>query len=192
VAPPKDLYSQMVAQAEAGEAVNFLALRMAYLKSPAFAAGRSASDQVLELRKEMFAAMKADDARTVRAKADETLKLVYIDLEAHKARYQSCAALGDQACAARGKLIETGLLQSVVSGGDGRTCSTAWKVVTVDEEYFVMRMLEVELRQQALVDEDGHQCDRMAVTSAGGEERTYYFEVGPMLDAAERALTQPR
>src|SRR6185436_19620262 len=80
VAPPKDLYSQMVAQAEAGEPVNFLALRMAYLKSPAFAAGRSASDQVLELRKEMFAAMKADDARTVRAKADETLKLVYIDL----------------------------------------------------------------------------------------------------------------
>jgi uncharacterized protein DUF4919 len=160
----------------------------AILQSPLFARGGEVSSRVRDLRQEMFAAMEANDVPGVREKARQTLELLYIDLEAQKARYQSCAALHDEACAERGKRIEMGLLKSVVSTGNGHSCATAWKVVTIDEEYFVLRMLEMELRRQSLVDRGGHVCDEMAVTDPKGKRRTYYFDVGAMLAAQERLM----
>jgi hypothetical protein len=187
---PADLYAKLVERAESGEAVDFDELRLAYLDSPEFAQGRAAHDRVLDLRKAMFEAMKADDAATARARADETLKLVYVDLHAQKARHQACAILKDQTCAERGKRVATGLLKSVVSSGNGRSCGTAWKVVTVDEEYFVLDILEMDLSQQSLVDRDGHTCDQMDVKDGAGRPRTYYFDVGSMLAAQQRLLEQ--
>jgi hypothetical protein len=185
-----DAYSRLVARAEAGDdKVDFLEMRMAYLDSPAFAQGRSAIPQVHDLRTAMFAAMSSGDYKAVNARANETLGLVYIDLEAQKARYQSCAKLGDEACAARGKRIELSLLKSVVSPGNGLSCARAWKVVRIDEEYFVLRMLDMKLTRQSLVQDGGRICDKMEVTDETGKPSTYYFDVGDMLKAEEALLT---
>jgi hypothetical protein len=181
-----DPYARMVARAEAGdEAIDFLALRKAYLASPALARGVAAKGRVSELRQSMFAAMKSGDSARVLANAKETLSLVYIDLEAQKGRYQACAALKDDECARRGKRVEQGLLRSIVSSGDGRSCATAWNAVTIDEEYFVLRMLDMQLRQQAVVSEGGRVCDKMDVTDETGQPRTHYFDIGAMMQAME-------
>lgn len=184
-----DAYAQLVARAEAGdETVDFLEMRMAYLKSPAFAQGRAAALKVRDLRTAMFAAMSSGDVKAVNAKAKETLALVYIDLEAQKARYQSCAKLGDEACAVRGKRIELGLLKSVISAGNGLSCAAAWKVVLVDEEYFVLRIRDMNLTRQSLVQDGARVCDKMEVTDETGKPATYYFDVGDMLKAEEALL----
>jgi hypothetical protein len=179
----------MVARAEAGdETVDFLALRLAYLESPEYARGRAASGKVAELREAMFKAMSAKDVPTVRAKAAETLKLIYVDLEAQKARYQSCEYLHDEVCAVRGKRVEMGLLKSLVSTGNGHSCATGWQVVTVDEEYFILHMLGLDLRKQSLVNEGGHECDKMDVTDEKKKRKTYYFDIGAMMTAQQKLL----
>lgn len=185
-----DAYARLVARAEAGDdKVDFLEMRMAYLESPAFEAGWAAAPRVRDLRTEMFAAMSSRDIKAVYAKAKETLALVYIDLEAQKARYQSCAKLGDEACAVQGKRIELSLLKSVVSPANGLSCATAWKVVRVDEEYFVLRMLEMKLTRQSVVQDDSRVCDKMEVTDETGKPATYYFDVGDMLKAEQALLS---
>jgi hypothetical protein len=181
-----------VAHAKAGDpTVDFLAMRMAYLESPEFARGEAAKARVRELRQLMFAAMDARNHSAVRDRARETLALVYIDLDAQKAQSQACAALHDDACASRGKRVEMGLLKSIVSTGDGHSCASGWKVVTIDEEYFVLQMIDTKVRRQSIAQEGPHVCDKMEVADSDGQAQTYYFDIGAMLAAQERWLRSP-
>lgn len=77
-----------------------------------------------------------------------------------------------------------GLLQSITSSGDGRTPETAFKVISIDEEYFLLREVGAKLKQQSLV---GH-CDKMEVERQGGKEYTFYFDVSIPLNAQAKAL----
>ena len=186
-----DLYAQLVARAESGdETVDWGALRRAYLKSPAFDRARGAADRLLELRKAMFAAMAAHDHAAVLARARESLDLVYIDLEAQKARAQACAVMKDTECEKRGRRIELGLLRSIISSGDGLSCASAWQVVTVDEEYFILRMSNDEWHRQTLVQERDKICDKMDVTDEAGQPQTHYFDVGALLAADEARISR--
>jgi Domain of unknown function (DUF4919) len=63
---------------------------------------------------------------------------------------QSCAKLNDDACEKHNHFIEFGLLRSITSSGNGKTCDTAWEVVTIDEEYFILNMLGVKPIQQGV------------------------------------------
>jgi hypothetical protein len=144
--------------------------------------------KVATLRKEMLEAMEKDgDPKVVLAKAREILELSYVDLDAQKARRQACAVLHDEPCAERGRRIELGMLKSLVQSGDGKSCATGWKVVTVDEEYFVMRMVEARPKEQSLVSEAGYECDAMLV-DRDGRRQTMYFDVTEVLKARARQL----
>jgi hypothetical protein len=187
----EDLFAQLVARAESGdETVDWGALRRAYLKSPAFDRARETKERRLELRKAMFAAMAAHDPAAVLARARETLDLLYVDLEAQKARAQACGLLKDTQCEKRGRHIELGLLRSIISSGDGLSCATAWQVVTVDEEHFVLRMNDEDWHRQTLVQEGNHVCDKMDVTDEAGQPQTHYFGVGALLAAEEARLRE--
>ena len=178
-------------RAEAGEAVDFAALRLAWLHGPAMKRDNR-FERLSTLREQMFAAMKkGGDPKIVLAKAREILDISYVDLDAHKARRQACAILHEEPCAERGHAIEMGLLKSVVQSGNGRTCATGWRVVTIDEEYFILRMLEARFKQQTLVSEGTYQCDAMLV-DRDGREQTIYFEVTEVLDAEARGFKVSR
>ena len=79
--------------------------------------------------------------------------------------------------------IEFGLFNSIVRNGDGKSCATAWPVVQVSEEYFLLQMLNATMPQQS-IDTTGGLCDRMAVhTDEGG--RVYYFEISRVFKGYE-------
>jgi hypothetical protein len=178
-------------RAEAGEAVDFGALRLAWLHGSAMKRDAQLG-RLSSLREEMFAAMKkGGDPKIVLAKAREILDIAYVDLDAHKARRQACAILHEEPCAERGHAIEIGLLKSVVQSGNGRSCASGWRVVTVDEEYFILRMLDARLKKQTLVSEGNNRCDAMLV-DRDGREQTLYFEVTEVLDAEARRLQVSR
>jgi hypothetical protein len=182
---PKDAYEALVAKAEAGEPVDFYQMRMAYLESPVFPRERGDSDEITALHDRMFKAMHDRQPEVVFDVAEQTLKRLYIDLDAQKGRRQSCTILGRPGCA-RFKEIELGLLRSVVRGRDGKSCPTAWKVVSIPEEYFVLRMIDLKPTRQSLVTE-GNVCDQIDVVDEHGTPKTIYFDVGAMLDASELA-----
>lgn len=180
-----DRYQELVAQAEnTDDPVDFVELREAFLKSQAFIQHETVSSQVSDLRKEMFEAMNRDDATKVRDKARAIIKLDFLDLEAQKSRYQACTILKEEPCATRGKRTELGLLKAVVSSGDGKSCATAWKVVTINEEYFILRMRGYKMQEQSVAQEAGKTCDKMHVVDEDGKTRDVYFGINDMLLAS--------
>jgi hypothetical protein len=75
-----------------------------------------------------------------------------------------------------------GLLRSITSSGDGRTPETAFKVIAVPEEYFLIRDLGAKVVQQSLVDH----CDKMDLQTEDGRKFTLYFDVSISLAATAR------
>jgi hypothetical protein len=186
-----DTFSDLVRRAQAGdETVDFLALRRAYLGSPAAARAGEATAELDRLRKDMFKAVEAGDASRVRKAATAILALNYIDLDAQKYLRQSCAILEDEACASRHHFVQFGLLRSILSTGDGRTCATAWNVVAVAEEYFVLRMSGQTLKSQSIEPAKGRTCDRMDVVDAEtGASDTLYFDTTEIFKEYERMFS---
>jgi hypothetical protein len=182
-----DTYATLVARALDGAVVDWGAMRHAYLKS---AARRrdwvrpGAADE----RAALFAAMKRNDYAAVAGIARGILSHTFVDLDAHKALRQACEHLGDHRCAELHHAIEMGLLRSVVAGANGESCETGWRVVTVDEEYFVLRMIDLKLRKQSLKSVAGHQCDMMETIDEHGSSRTVYFQIDAVTEDEQRAL----
>ena len=92
-----------------------------------------------QLRGDLFAAVPTNDAEKIAAAARRILSVIYIDMDAQKLLRQACTILKDQACADRHHFVEFGLLKSIVTSGDGKSCETGWQAVSIDEEYFVLR-----------------------------------------------------
>ena len=91
---------------------------------------------------------------------------------AHKYIQQTAKILGDTNLYNKHHHIEFGLLRSIVNNGDGKSCETSWEVTQLEEEYFILRMINVELKKQIF--ENG--CDKMIVKRKG-KKRIYYFGV---------------
>lgn len=181
-----DMYSELVRRAHAqDESVDFRAMRFAYLESQAFQRANESSEDLAKLRKDMFAAVEVDDDQRVRRNSQEILSIEYINLDAQKFLKQSCKLMGDDACAARHRFVGLGLLRSIVSSGDGQSCDTAWEVVLVAEEYFVLRMIDTTLDKQSVVEENGHVCDKMLVLDKENNPRSYYFNIDKILSNYE-------
>ena len=87
---------------------------------------------------------------------------------------QTYKILGDTTNAAKYKTIQFGLLNSIVKNGDGKSCPSAWPVIQITEEYFILDMLDATLQKQQ-IENDGGLCDRMDVL-VDNEERSYFFE----------------
>ena len=66
-----------------------------------------------------------------------------------------------------------GLAESVLSSGDGRTPQSAWVVISVYEEYAVLRGLRVKPVSQQLLDGN---IDAVEVERRDGQRLTLYFD----------------
>ena len=80
------------------------------------------------------------------------------------------------------KTIQFGLLKSIVSNADGKSCENSWSVIQISEEYFILNMLGVELQTQSIA---GGICDRMEVVDENGEKKVYYFEISNVFKGKE-------
>jgi hypothetical protein len=175
-----DEYARLAARAQAeDQTVDFRALRFAYLQRDEHGLGW------MDLQKQMYAAVEADDAAKARELAEKLISADYINMHGHKILRQACAILKDEACAKRHHFVQFGLLKSIVNTGDGKTCKTGWEVVTIGEEYFIIAMLGAQLQQQALVN-GPPTCDQMTVTADDGTTKVLYFRVDAIFEARMR------
>jgi len=102
------------------------------------------------------------------------LSIDYTSMLAHKILRQTYKMIGDSINSAKYKAIQFGLLNSIVKKGDGKSCETAWPVIQITEEYFILSMIGATLQKQSIVN-DGGICDKMDVKE-DGNLKTYYFE----------------
>lgn len=72
-----------------------------------------------------------------------------------------------------------GLLQSILASGDGKTEDTAYRVITISEEYLLIWYFGCIRLEQSLVAHGDKKLDALRVRDKDGNERTIYFDVSP-------------
>ena len=174
-------YATLVSSLKAGNTnIDYTRLRMSYVDSPE----RKHVKDVSAAEKAMFQALGAKDYAATLKNAETVLASEYVNLDAHFAAYVANHEMGAADKAEFDKAVFRGLIDSIRGSGDGRSPQTAWVVISVHEEYVLLRVLGFKLSSQGLVQKDGHFYDVMKVKSAeDGTEETFYFNTDiPMKD----------
>jgi uncharacterized protein DUF4919 len=181
-------YANLVRAAKAGnQTVDWQAMRFAYADSPDFDVfGTKTADQ----HKQMFTAFQAGDYRKALGLAAAILDQDYVDIDAQAVSDIADQKLGDSAAAKPHHDAVIGLLRSIMTG-DGLTEATAFSVISVTEEYGVLRIAGWRSTGQSLVRGEGHVYDKLGVTESNGQSRDVYFLIDRVMAAESAATKRP-
>jgi hypothetical protein len=172
-----DEYSKLIRQLETGQTnINYREFRDSFLESEQFKVVWREKKNLDGLRKTMHELMKESKYAGIVDVAKKMLSIDYTDMEAHKILQQTYKVLGDTSNQKKYYEIEFGLLKSIVKSGDGKMCRTAWPVIQIKEEHFILSMLGAQKLLQQSIDRNSGLCDRMEVQTDEGT-KVYYFEI---------------
>src|SRR6187397_1888798 len=122
----------------------FTKLRMEYAKEPDF----NPMWKMDDARDAILAAYKGKDYPKVIELSKGWLAKCPVDADIHYIRSEALAVQGDIAHYAHHLYYYYGLIQSISSSGDGTSPKTAFKVISVAEEYYLLRDFQAELVTQ--------------------------------------------
>lgn len=173
--PTAARYKELLDKLKKGERdVDFTELRMSYTET----ADYSPYGDDSETRQAMFAAInsgKWDDALKHSAKL---LEKNYVDINGHFGAFAANMRKGDAERADFHKFVVRGLLDSVRSGGDGKSVEHAFVVISTDEEYALLNSLGLRTTNQALLNSGGHAYDRLsAIDPETKQTYDFYFQI---------------
>ena len=134
-------------------------------------------------REAVITAYKAKDYKKVFELSDRWLAKCPVDADVHTVRSAAATSLGDIKSYVHHLYFAYGLMQSVMQSGDGLTPKTAFKVISVAEEYSVLREFGAEVIEQSLIDGP---CDKMKCKYPDGKEVTLYFDVSIPIKAEHK------
>jgi hypothetical protein len=160
---------------------------------------RAASKQYLQLRKQYAERYNmgwvSDPTREALLKLYDTDKKAFLEKSKKwlhhcpvdaKVQLMRASLLTDPSQAAEQQYHRSmfyGLLGSITSSGDGKTCKTAWYVINVDEEYTVLNYMGAKVLGQSLQD----RCDVLDV-ELNGKRTRLYFDIADSMAATERQI----
>jgi hypothetical protein len=166
-------YESLLERAQRGDpGLDFTAFRMAFADRLAKA---KAADP--ELRKKMFDALHQDQWAAVIETANQVLAQNHLDIDAHMFVAFAYEKSHQPEKAARHRTVGDGLMKSILASGDGRTPKTAFVVVSVEEEYSVLRHYRLAPGEQSLVTADGHSYDVLDAQTRSHEKATVFFNI---------------
>ena len=183
-------YETLVAKAQAdGLSVDYTVLRAAYAASDRDDPLGFAVDQNLGL---MIKAMTDGNCDRALESSEKVLRASFINILAHLVRSECLNKQGELARAAREDTIIAGLRDSIFLSGDGASAKTAFVVVTLDEERFVLSAKGLQETQQALIQDEGHSYDLIEGKSKDGTMRSVYFQIDAITAAEARMFKETR
>jgi Domain of unknown function (DUF4919) len=182
-------YDELVAKAQSdGIGVDYMALRLAYARSDnADVSGLSLESAIAPM---LEAANGGDCAKAIDA-SDTVLKQNFINILAHLVRSACFNKMGELGRAAREDTIVQGLRDSIFASGDGKSEKTAFVVVTLDEERFVLSTKGLRESGQALLGGGGHSYDLLTGVAKDGTSEQVYFQIDAMMASEDRMFTKP-
>ncbi len=179
-----DKYSEYVKNIESGNKdIDYQDFRFNFIKSEQFRIASQKSKDINLLKNEMYEQMDSLNYEKIISLAKQILSIDYTNMMAHKILSQTYDMVDDTENAEKYEAIEMGLLKSIIQNGDGKSCATAWPVIQISEEYFILDMLGVKLERQSIISRDGL-CDKMEVTD-DGKAAIYYFNVSKVFESRE-------
>ena len=135
-------------------------------------------------RKKIQEAYRSGEAEKVLSLADAWLKRLPIDADVHLMVAMCYKEKSDFPSMCQHLNVFYGLLGSIASGGDGLSEKTAFKVVSLDEEYTLAQEIGGKVKNQKLTGN----IDRLEVERRGGKTLTLYFDVSAHLKALAKSL----
>lgn len=167
-----DVLLEKVKQQDA--AVDFQELRLAYTETKQY----SPYGGDRETRQAMFAALSGKRYEQALLSSEKILAANYLDINAHFGAYVAHRELGHADKADYHKNILQKLLKSISDSGDGKTLATAFVVISTDEEYALFNSMGLQPSAQELIEDNGHNYDKMTVLDPKSKQRiTYYFDI---------------
>ena len=173
-AEAKRKYEALLEKAKKGEgAVDFGALRLAFFETPDYHPHAG-----MMVYRPLWGTVGQGNWPEAARQAEAVLEKNYVDINAHMVAYIAYREQGDDEKAKLHRRWADGLIESVKAGGDGKTPATAWHVISISEEYAVLRSMNLRPAGQALIKADGHSYDEMKVIDPQTKaEVKYYFNV---------------
>jgi len=155
----------------------FTEFRLEFARQPGYT-GMWESD---EEREAVMKALREDRTGDFMSLSGPWLEECPVDAPIHWVRALRLEGSGDALGAVYHRMMFYGLLMSIIASGDGIAETSAYKVISIAEEYNLLDFLGVELKQQSL---RGH-CDVIKVERDGVID-TVYFDVSISLDAMNK------
>lgn len=179
----KRKYDALLASAKKGDQpVDYKALRFAFFETPEF----SPLSGMFVYRGLWGVVAQSDWAEAVK-QAEAVLEKNHVDANAHMVAYIAYRQQGNEEKAKYHRRWADGLLDSIRSGGDGKSPATAWHVISISEEYAVLRSMNLRAVGQSLVRDGNHAYDQMKVVDPETKaEATYFFNVDKPFSAYGR------
>lgn len=171
--PKPSAYATLLNQLKAGDTqIDYARLRLSYPNSPEYKNARDISAD----EKAMAGDLNSKNFALALKHAQTVLESDYVNIDAHFVAYVANKQLGHEDRAAFHLAVFRGLLDSIRNSGDGLTPATAWVIISVHEEYVLIRALGYMPHEQRLLHQNGHSYDEMVVKSVqDGSEHTFYF-----------------
>ena len=116
---------------------------------------------------------------------DEVLKIAesvfaknFVEVNAHMAAHVAYREKGNTERAEFHKYMAEGLLKSIKSSADGKTTATAFEVISINEEYGLIRSLGLRPIGQALAEDKGRRYDEITVVDPQTNQQSkIYFNI---------------
>ena len=171
----KSSYPDLLAKLKGGDiSIDYKALRIAFSQTQD--SGPYGSDR--DVRRKMYSALNGKKYKDAIKAADEILRSEFVNADDHAVKSIAYRALEDTQKADFHKAVYLGLLNSIITGADGKTADTAFVVISTEEEYSVMRALGYSVLSQSLVHQGDHTFDVLSGTDQKTNAPvTVYFNI---------------
>ena len=153
--------------------VNFTELRLAFYDSPNY----NPYAPMMTYRP-MNAAINQKNYEEALKIAESVLAKNFVEINAHMTAQIAYQETGNTERAQFHKFMVDGLLNSIKSTVDGKSPATAFQVISINEEYGLIRSLGLRPIKQALVNDKGHSYDAITVVDPQtNQESVLYFNI---------------
>jgi hypothetical protein len=178
-------YEDLVAKLKGGDTtIDFKNLRMAFTETKDYSYGGPEKKE----REKFFGPYNEKNYKEALKQAEKYLEKNYVDANAHYVAYNAAKELKDDKKAEFYKAVLLGLLNSIKGENDGLSEKTPFYVITIDEEYTLMKFLGYKFGSQSLQTLDGHKFDVFTATNTKTNENVKIFFNIDVVWAAETSI----
>ena len=169
----KRKYESLLEKVKQGDrTVDFTELRLAFFESSNY----NPYAPMLTYRPLWGALAQNNYAEAIKI-AQSVFEKNFIEVNANMVAHIAYRETGDTERAAFHRFMADGMLASIKSTKDGKTLETAFEVISVSEEYGLMRSMGLRPIRQSLIHEKGHFFDALVVLDKTNQESTVFFNV---------------
>jgi hypothetical protein len=167
-------YVQIVERAKKGDpSVDFVKLREAFWEWRADEKNRADPAR----RAAMVEAFNQKNYAKAAELVEYVLEYEFVQRGLHVAAEDAFRQTGNEAKANFHRDIAQKLLQALLSTGDGKTPETAYRVLTIREEYLIMEELGLKVSSQTLATVGNKAYDVLTGEDKAGQSVSLYFDI---------------